>query len=169
MRRAISAVSALGVVILAVGCASDPPPAAKAAQVERDQCATGADQAVALMRSMTVLRSEAIYSHFRTGNNNSEERVSGAKLVVRPPSGITADQLTRALQCHSARVLLGQAAGVQDDPTSLPNSWVDIDVQAEHGNFAVTLTADSVRENLQVLRRATKYADEHQVAVQPEM
>jgi hypothetical protein len=167
--RVVSALSALAGATLAAACASSPPPVSKAALVERDQCEAGAQDALALMRSTTVLHSDPILSHVRTGNNNSEERVSGAKLVVRPPAGITADQMTRALQCHSARVVLGQAAGEQDDPTWLPNSWIDIEVTSENGNFAITLAADSVRENLQLLRRAKLYADEHRLAAQPEL
>jgi hypothetical protein len=102
-----------------------------------------------------------------TSNNSSEERVCGAKLIVRPPAGVSAEAMTRALQCHSARVVLGAAAAVQDDPTLLPDGWVDIDVKPEEGNFAITLSADTVRENLQVLGRATRYAGEHQLATQP--
>jgi hypothetical protein len=159
------------VACMATACASSPPPTAKAAGIERMQCdgtATAQDE-VMLLRSTAVLRFEPIYSHVMTANNNDEQRVNGAKLLVRPPKGLTAEQLTRILQCHSARVLLGQVSGsaVPNDPYWLPDAWVNIDVRPDLGNFAVTLSADSVRENLEVLGRAHHYADEHMLATDP--
>jgi hypothetical protein len=151
-------------------CASSPPPAAKAATVERMQCEPGTAtvDAEKLVSSTTVLSVEPIYSHVMT-SNYSEERVNGAKLIVRPPQGITAEQMTRLLQCHSARVLLGQVSpsAIARDPYSLPDTWVNIDVVPEDGNWAITLRADSVRDNLAVFGRASRYADEHQLAAEP--
>jgi hypothetical protein len=76
---------------------------------------------------------------------------------------MTAERLTRTLQCHTARVLLGQVDRSQlpDDPYVLPNEWLDIRVVPEGGNFAVSVEADSVAKNLQVFSRATAYADSH--------
>jgi hypothetical protein len=161
---------ALGVLAIAPACTSAPPPAARAAGVERfDQCA-GTESGVALLRSTTVLRMEPIYS-LVSAKDGSENRVSGAKLLVQPPQGLSANQMDRILQCHSAAVLLGHVSGaaVPNDPYWLPDSWVNIDVKPEGGNFAVTLTADSVRDNLRVLGRASHYADEHQLAIEPSL
>jgi hypothetical protein len=162
---------AMGVLVLASGCAETQAPRTTAASVERMQCdgtASPQDE-VALLRSTTVLRIEPIYSHVSTSNNNSEERVNGAKLVVRPPKGVTADQMTRILQCHSARVLLGQvdSAAVPNDPYWLPDRWLNIEVKPDNGNFAVTVSADTVHDNLRVFGRATNYADERAVAADP--
>jgi hypothetical protein len=169
--RVIPAVLALGVASLSAACASNPAPAAKAAGVERTQCDSSTQDATQLLRSTKVLRIDPIYSHVLTTRNGSEERVNGAKLIVRAPPGVTADQMTRTLQCHSARVLLGQvnSAAVPNDPYWLPNAWVNIDVKPENGNFTVTLSADTVRDNLQVLSRANHYADDHMMATQPEL
>jgi hypothetical protein len=136
--------------------------------VERTQCDPAATSHDDLVRSIAVLRVQPLYSHVRT-NNTSEERVNGAKLLVRPPSGVSAEQLTRILQCHSARVLLGQlnSSAVPNDPYWLPDRWVNIEVKPENGNYAVTLSADSVRDNLQVFGRANQYADEHMIATDP--
>jgi hypothetical protein len=49
----------------------------------------------------------------------------------------------------------------------LPDAWVNIDVRPEQGNFAVTLSADSVHDNLQVLGRAHHYAGDHMLATEP--
>jgi hypothetical protein len=162
----------VGVLSIGVGCASNaPPPAARAAGVERIQCdgSATAQGEVELLKSVRVLRFEPIYSHVGTANNNSEERVNGAKFLIRPPKGVSAEELTRILQCHNARVVLGQVNGaaVPNDPYWLPDAWVNIDVKPEDGNFAVTISADSIHDNLQVLGRAHHYADEHMLATDP--
>src|SRR5271170_4544993 len=119
---------------LALGsaCAETQPPKMTAATVERMQCdgsATPQDE-LALLRSTIILRVEPLYSHVPTSNNNAEDRVNGAKLVVRPPKGVTAEQMTRILQCHSARVLLSQVDGsaVPNDPYWLADRWLNIEV-----------------------------------------
>jgi hypothetical protein len=157
-------------VAAAAGCASNVPPAAKAAQVEHVQCAESraAQDDLRLLQTTTVLKAEPIYSRVHT-NGNEEDRVSGAKLLIRPQEGVTADRLTRVLQCHSARVLLGQVdrSLLPDDPTWLPDAWVDIDVTPEAGNFAVTLRSDTVAKNLQVLNRASAFAETHRSTATP--
>jgi len=64
-------------------------------------------------------------------------------------------------------VLLGKVnpAEIPDDPYWLADSWLDIQVTPENGNFAVTVVADSVHDNIEVLGRATRYANEHMLAV----
>jgi len=153
---------------LATACATEPRPSVQAAGVEQMQCDPSSTSKDGLVRSITVLHVQPLYSHVRTANT-SEERVNGAKLLVRPPRGVSAEQLTRVLQCHSARVLLGQlpSNAVPNDPYWLPDTWVNIDVKPENGNFAVTVSADTVRDNLQVYGRANHYADEHMVAADP--
>jgi hypothetical protein len=100
MRSPIIGILALAALASGVGCATSTPPAAKAAGVERVQCdAAATNDAERLLRSTTVLRSDAIYTHVITGNNNSEDRVAGAKLLVRPPEGVTAELMVRTLQC----------------------------------------------------------------------
>jgi len=151
----------------AVGCSSTPRPAAVAAGVERVQCDRASASQDELVRSMRVLSVEPLYTHVMTGNT-AEDRVNGAKLVVRPPEGVSAEQMTRVLQCHSARVLLGQIASkIPNDPYALPDQWVHIAVRPQDGNFAVILSADTVRENLELYGRANHYADEHMLATDP--
>jgi len=153
------------------GVCGDPPPTTTAAGVERMQCDGSASpqEELGLLRSTSVLRVEPLYSHVSTSNNNSEERVNGAELIVRPPKGVTAEQMTRILQCHSARMLLGKVdkAAVPNDPYWLPDTWLNIEVKPSDGNFAVTISADSVHDNLQVFGRATHYANERAIATEP--
>jgi hypothetical protein len=161
--------AAVGVFSLASACASGPMPATKAAGVEHLQCDATVAAQDSLVHSTKVLVVQPIYSHSMTSKNDSEERVSGAKLLIRPPTGVSADEMTRILQCHGARELLGQLnpEAVKNDPYWLPDAWVNIEVKPENGNFAVTLSADSVRDNLEVFGRANHYADDHMLATDP--
>ncbi len=160
------------VATTSTACTASPPPAAKAARAEQLQCVPGqtAQQEDELVRSTRVLEVQPIYSHVRTSNNDAEERVNGAKLLVRPPPGMTIETMTRLLQCHSARILLGQTSGdaVTSDPYWLPDTWMNIDVHSEDGNFAVTLSANSIDDNLKVLNHANRYGAQ-QMATAPEL
>jgi hypothetical protein len=160
----------LGVVSLASACASAPLPVTRAVGVEQVQCDPTVTAQDALVRSTKVLSVQPLYSHIMTASA-SEERVDGVKLVVRPPQGVSAEQMTRILQCHSARALLGQVnrEAVRSDPYWLPDSWVNIQVTPENGNFAVTVSADTVRDNPKVVGRANHYAGDHMLATDPEL
>jgi hypothetical protein len=167
MNRYLSLAMCAAAAVASAACSVETRPAARAADVERVQCDASPAAQDDVVRSMRVISVEPIYAHIRS-NSNSEERVNGAKLLVRPTQGMTADQLTRMLQCHSARVLLGQVASkAANDPYSLPDRWVTIEVTPENGNFAVTISADTVRDNLEVYGRANHYADEHMLATDP--
>jgi hypothetical protein len=159
---------ATGAFSLAAACAAQPRATVQAASVERLQCDSNSTSQDDLVRSIAVLHVQPIYTHMGS-NGSTEERVNGATMLVRPPKGVSADQLTRILQCHGARVLLGQLnrSAVPSDPYSLPDKWVNIDVKPENGNFAITLSADTVRDNLEVYGRANHYADGHMLAADP--
>jgi len=161
---------AIGLVCGAAACTEHVAPTAKAARVEQMQCdrSMRAGDDVRLLQQTAVLGASPLYSHVVT-KDGSEDRVTGAKLVVRPPAGVSPEALTRLLQCHSAQVLLGQVdpSRFSDDPYTLPDAWLDINVKSEDGNFLVVLRADSIPDGLDVLRRATAFADAHRAAVDP--
>ena len=151
------------VAFLLSACAARLAPTAKATQVEQTECSNEtAQDDLRLLQTAKVLRAEPIYGKIHT-NTTDEERVNGATLIIRPPEGVSTDRLAQMLQCHSAGVLLGQVdrSKFPDDPYWLPNAWLDIDVKPEGRNFAVTLSANTVAKNLQVLQRATAFADTH--------
>jgi len=164
---AISTASGLAFVF---ACETGVPPATAAAAAEHEQCDSRvtAPAATQLLQANAVLRIQPLYHHIIVHPNNAEERPSGVKLVLRPPTGVTAEELTRILQCHSARVLLGKVnpGEIPDDPYWLADRWLDIQVTPENGNFAVTVCADSVDDNIEVLGRATRYAHEHMLAIE---
>jgi hypothetical protein len=165
MRWNQKAIGAACGLALGSACATEPPPAAVAASVDRMQCDGSATSIAAteLLRSNAVVGVVPIYSHIIVTPNNAEERVCGSKLLIRPPPGMTTWEMTRILQCHSARVLLGKVPGtdVSDDPYWLADRWLHIDVQPENGNFAVTISADTVHDNLEIFGRAAKYGSGH--------
>ncbi|MGO9837196.1 MAG: hypothetical protein ACLP1X_23615 [Polyangiaceae bacterium] len=165
MQHHLFSALAMGALAFGSACQSQPRAAVRAADIERAQCEPGSPSQDELVRSIAVLQVRPALTHMRS-NTSGEERVNGAKLLVRPPHGMSAVQLGRILQCHGARALLGQVNGGYDanDPYWLPDAWVSIDVRAEDGNFAVTLSADTVRDNLRVYGRANHYADEHVLA-----
>jgi hypothetical protein len=170
MQRDLSGFLTVGALLLASACASAPLPRTRATAVEQMQCDPRVTAQEGLVRQTKVVSVEPIYAHIVT-TGSSEERIDGAKLVVRPPPGVSAEQMTRVLQCHGARVLLGQlnADSVRNDPYWLPDRWVNIEVTSENGNFAVTLMADSIRDNLEVLTHASAFASEHALATEPEL
>lgn len=149
----------------AVGCAANPTPTAKAVQVEQLQCdpSTSPQEDARILETTKVISAERIYSNVPTAYNDIERRVNGAKLLVRPPEGVSPERMTRILQCHSARQLLGQTnlPEVAKDPYSLPGTWLDIRVTPEDGNYAITIEADTIDKSLQVYARAVAYADAH--------
>jgi hypothetical protein len=151
------------VAFLLSACAPSMAPTAKATRLEQAECSNvAAHDDLRLLQTAKVLKAEPIYTPMHT-NTTDEARVTGTRLVIRPPEGVSADGLAQMLQCHSARVLLEEIdrSKFPDDPTWLPNAWLEIDVKPEVGNFVVTLSANSVADNLLVLRRASAFADAH--------
>jgi hypothetical protein len=154
-----------------LGCATSPPPTVKAAQVEQIQCdqSTSPEEGARILETTKVISSEPIYSNVPSTYGDVEHRVNGAKLVVRPPEGVSSERMTRILQCHSARQLLGQSdhSELANDPYWLPDSWIEIRVTPEDGNYAVTLEANTIAKSLQVYHRAVAYADAHPLETSP--
>jgi hypothetical protein len=82
---------------------------------------------------------------------------------------VSSDRRESLLLSHSARIRLGQVNRdtVPNDLYWLPDSWVNIEVKPEDGNFAITISANSIDGNLQVFSRANHCADDHAMAVDP--
>ena len=163
-RRCAAVFSVLAGAFISFTCSPGPPWAKTAAQVERLQCEAGRSESeqrqVVPLETMQVVGVEPLYAHILTGNSNAENRVGGVKIHVLPPADMSANELTRVLQCHSARALLGQidSPRIPGDPFWLPGSWLDIDVKADDGEFAILLRADTVSNNLELLARANAFA-----------
>jgi hypothetical protein len=113
------------------------------------------DEAASTIQAATVVR---VGSTCHTDYCSGVGQVYGVTLVVRAPQGVTAEPFAKILACHSAMVLAGTAPPLANDPYSLPDSWVGIGVKEEAGYFDVTLTGDSVSDNLRILQRAKALA-----------
>jgi hypothetical protein len=146
-------------VCLAAGCTFfQKSPADRAADTERLQCEQDeSPQADAqLLQSARVLFVQPTYSY--TGGGIT--KVTATRIGLRPPDGFTPDRLTRVLQCHGARAFLRRVdpALLHDDPYFLPDAYVSIDVALQNGNYVAELTADTVANNLRILKRANDFA-----------
>ena len=150
---------ALSAVLGVPSCATTP--ATRALEVERLQCEATTVDAAPIIERLAVLSVRPLYIRIHS-SDPGEVRTRGANLLLRPPEGIDPFRLLRTLQCHSARVLLGREGPIgPQDPFGLADSFLEIDVQAEHGNYLVSIKADSVAAGMQVLARADAFARNH--------
>jgi len=99
---------------------------------------------------------EPLTSHVQSGNNY-ETRLIGARIHVKPLPGLSRELLTRELQCHQARVVLGTAPPLANDPYSAAPGWVDIHVDSEENGFAVRVESFDFDTANAELARAKRY------------
>jgi hypothetical protein len=86
-----------------------------------------------------------------------DTRLRGANLHMRPTLTIPPAVLQRALECHEARVTLGEAAELPEDPYVLAGSWLDIHVSSEEEGLVATVATDSIDDARRVVDRARKF------------
>jgi len=153
---------------LAVGlssCATTDSPA-RALQFESGHCDAGttAAQESRVLDGSAVLRVDPLYSYIHSVRTGTETRVSGVKLLVAPPQGMSASEMLRVLQCHAVRAALGRfdPSSLTDDPFALAGAWVGVGMSYEGVSLAVTVEASTVSGNLELLDRAHAYAAAHQ-------
>lgn len=144
--------------LLAACAHSSAPPATTAMQFEKLQCNTGTipQYDAQVLKETTIIKVDPLYSHVHSSYNDYEARVNGATLLVHAPRDVSPSQMTKALQCHSARAALGQveSAQLQNDPYYLPEASLDIMVEPRDDNYAVTVRAHNVHDGLEVLAHA---------------
>jgi hypothetical protein len=162
----------IAIVLLALGaswgasaCTHELTPVERAIGVAHVQCTdpqVSRDEA-RIVRETRVVSVEPITFVSWSARQTGGRAVSGTKLVVNAPDGVNADELTRVLQCHTAKALLGQLdpAALADDPFYLADGWLDSQVGSEDGMLVVKLRADTIWRNLVVLQRATAFAHAH--------
>jgi hypothetical protein len=158
MRRITTVSIALAIAASTSACAQTEAPAREAAQTERLQCSdpVALKESASILDRMTVLEVQPVT--FPNQDKSGAWTLSGTRLIVRPPEGVGADQFERALQCHGALVTLGRISRHEDDPTWLPRAVVDIRVEPKSGNLAVTLSSNSVSDNLKIYDRTVAFA-----------
>jgi len=92
------------------------------------------------------------------GPNGREAHLRGARVHLRPLQGVTREVLARTLECHEARVTLGVAGALPNDPWVLPGTWLDIDVDSESDGFVAEALTNDLDAAKQLLDRARAYA-----------
>lgn len=162
MMRTFRAARALPSGLLVIACLPvSVSPQARATEFERLHCVDNPQpRELRTFEASRVLAVEPLLRRVHTANNNYEARTIGASLTIRLPSDITAEQLHETLQCHGAHALLGQldARRFPNDPYFLPDTWLEVSVEPDAGNFNVAIAADNVHDGLLVLQRAKEYA-----------
>lgn len=125
-----------------------------------DRCAGFSEESVASLLSPSAFDSvQPAYSYVKSGANDREPRLRGARIQVKPLPGFSREAMARSLECHEARVTLGQAAAPAEDPYVLPGDWLDIDVDSTGDGFVVVIQADEMDAARHVLERARRFAD----------
>lgn len=126
------------------------------------RCDGFTDEGAAVLLSPGAIEAvEPSVAHVKSGPNDREARLRGARIHVRPAQGLSPESIARSLECHESRVVLGTSAAPADDPYSLAGRWLDIHVDSEGDGFVVRVEpeasgdADAARE---VLERARRFA-----------
>jgi len=145
------------------GCFLSPLPDAKTpadrARELAPRCQSFSEQAGAGLLSRDPIESvEPAYSYVQSGSNDHEARLRGARIHFRPLPGLTPESLARTLECHEARVTLGEVSPTEDDPYVLPDRWLDIDVDSERDGFVASVRVDAFEDARRILDRAKRYA-----------
>jgi hypothetical protein len=146
---------------LAIGC--EPvarSPADQAAFIESTRCGpevTESDLAPVL-GGQAVQGVGPLYSSVEFGKSGEQSQLRGAVLTVNALPGVTAEWLDRELECHSARLTLGQSKSTPDDPFWLPGSSLDIDVRPAKDGFIIGVAGFSAADAHQILNRAQAFA-----------
>lgn len=152
------------VACLAVGGCSffvpDTRTSADRAREVEPKCRGISDETNPPISANSVDSVEPAYSYVPGGPNGREAHLRGARIHVRPLPGISRESLTRTLECHEVRVTLGKVQARADDPYSLPDRWLTIDVDSERDAFVVLVRTDDVSDARRVLARARLYASE---------
>jgi hypothetical protein len=100
---------------------------------------------------------EPAYSTVPSGNDRVI-RLRGARLHLRPALNVSAEALQRTLECHQARVALGNDPTIARDPYVLDGAWLDIDVHSGGDGLVALVLADRFDDARAVLDRARSFA-----------
>jgi hypothetical protein len=152
--------------LLILGCQGSPQqaksPGDQAAEMARTRCGPDLDEnALTPVLDGRALRGvQPLYNNVEEAKGGNQSELRGAIVDVQPIQGVTAEWLDRALECHSAKRVLGQtkdAAG-SNDPFWLPGSIVDIDVRSAKDGFRIAVAGSTPADAQQILSRAKAFA-----------
>ncbi len=159
MKRASSVV-----FVLLVGCNGwlpflpDTRTPADHARAMTAKCARESEQQAAGALSASLVETvEPAYSTVASGNDRAI-RLRGARLHLRPVVNESPEALERALECHQARVTLGESPAMTNDPYVLGGAWLDIDVDSTGDGLVAAVRVDGFEDARRVLDRARRFA-----------
>jgi hypothetical protein len=157
--------SLLALTTVLTGCSGIPflspdmrTPADRAREIEPKCQGFGEETAAPLLSRSAVDSVEPAYSYVQSGPNDHEARLRGARIHIRPLPGFSREAMTRSLECHESRAMLGRVPAQADDPYVLDGSWLDIDVASEGDGFVASVLADGIDPARRVLERAQRFA-----------
>ncbi len=123
------------------------------------KCSAQSDSGSLFATSPALVESvEPAYSFVASGPVDRQARLRGARLHLRPTTGLSRESLQRSLECHEGNVLLGRASELVDDPFVLPDVWLDILAESEGDGYVVTVRTESLDDARRVLDRARRFA-----------
>jgi hypothetical protein len=126
--------------------------------MEKTRCTEDDDRALLpVLSGSAVMSVQPLYSNAGSGKNGLQPELRGATLSVSALPAMTPEWLDRALECHSAKVILGRVQASANDPFFLPDSPVDIDVRPTKDSFDVAISAYSADDARKILERATAF------------
>jgi len=97
------------------------------------------------------------YATVPSGPAEREARLRGARIRLRPIPGMSSESLTRSVECHQARVALGEVPAGVNDPYVLPGRWVDLDAASAHDSFVIVVSGDDFEDAREILDRARRF------------
>jgi hypothetical protein len=118
--------------------------------------------------SPSVIESvQAAYIHMNAGAGG-DLRLRGVNLHLRPTVNTPVGVLQRALECHEAAVILGDAPELlPDDPFVLPGFWLEIDVSSTNEGLMAAVLTDNPDDARRIVERAHKFAPSARLMVAP--
>jgi hypothetical protein len=146
-----------------IGCFLSPvpdtrTPADRAREIDPKCRGVAETEAAPLLSAASIDGVEPSYSYVLGGPNRREARFCGARIHIQPVPGATRESIVRALECHEASVLLGRVTLKENDPYTLPDRWLSIDVESERDGFAIDVRSDDTDDARRVLDRARIFA-----------
>ena len=151
----IGAKVAASTICVSCGVLVSQTPLEHAHDLVPEKCGNVTPELTAFVISRSSMESVSPdYVHVVTGNESV--RLKGAIIHVSATSGTTAEMLERAIECHQARVTLGEAPP-PDDPYVLPGHWTNVSVSSDGGAFAVSVEGDDFAQAKAILDRAQRY------------
>ena len=134
--------------------------------MERIRCDGDVDESTLapIFEDKIIESVEPLYTPVSSGGHGAGGNYSqliGAIVRLSAYKGFTAEWLDRALECHSARRVLGRIPSTKEpnDPFWLPQRTVDIEVSATRSTFNVFVRGGSIKDAEEILARANAFLE----------